>query len=71
MREAADHLPHGGETFALNNLLFQFFLHGHVADGYDHAGRPAAFGVQEGACHAEHRAPATIFVPRAVFAGRQ
>jgi len=67
VREAADHLSHGREALALNNLLLQLLLHRHVANGDDHA-RRFAFGIQEWTRHAQHRAPSTVAVPGAVFA---
>jgi hypothetical protein len=65
--EAADHLSHGRETFALNDLLLQFLLHGHIADGNDHA-RRFAFGIEQRTRHAEHGAPVAVAVPGSVFA---
>src|SRR5260370_4424402 len=65
--EAADHLPHGRETFARNNLRFQLLLHRHIANANDHA-RWFAFGIQQWTRHAQHGAPTVITVPGAVFA---
>ena len=70
MREAADHLAHGRETLALDDLLLQLLLHGHIANGNNHA-RWLAFGIEQRTGHAEHGAPAAVVVPGAIFAGGQ
>ncbi len=45
MGKAADHLAHGGETFALNDLLLELLFRGYVANGDDDAGR-LALGIE-------------------------
>src|ERR1039458_9113873 len=61
--------PSGEErlVLALNDLLLQFFLHRHIADGDDHA-RRLALGIQQRTRHAQHGAPTAVAVPGAVFA---
>jgi len=70
MGEAADHLAHGGEAFGLDNLLFQFFLHGYVAHGDDDAGG-LAFGIEHGTGSAKHRVPAAVAMLGCIFARGQ
>ena len=64
--EPSDHLAHGGQAFALNDLLLESFFHRDVMNGNDHA-RRFAFRIEETARPASHGAPGAVVVPRAIL----
>src|ERR1700730_7056021 len=67
MRETADHLSHGCQPLALNDLLFKLFLHCDIANGHDY---PAgfSFGVEQWAGIGAHGTPAPVAVPHSKLA---
>ena len=70
MRDASEHLSHGGEFFGLQQLLLDMFFFGDVARrGYD-AGH-AAVGIGHGAGGDADGAVAAIFVADAIFHARR
>src|SRR4029077_2415195 len=66
MRRAGKHLSHGGEFFALGELLLHLNLFGHVTGGGDNAGN-AAILVEDGRGAGAKRPPRAVFVRCAVF----
>ena len=68
MGYAADHGSHGGEAFALHQLLSSFFPVSDVANGNDDAGE-LGIGIEELAGGGAHGAGAAVAMAGPIFGG--
>ena len=68
MSKSADHLPHGRQPFALNDLLLQLLLHRDVAHRDDRAAQ-LVFRIEQWAGRGSHGAPASVAVARGIVTG--